>query len=137
MERLTAISEAGMIYLPKCHEAPCYGTCRDNDCTLQYDIIKKLTCYEDADESGLFVGIPCEVGDTVYCLKGSNSGGNRKEVCPATVTEISKKMNRCGQVMGWSIMAGGDRYPFTSFGKTVFLTSQDAERKLRGRDKNV
>lgn len=31
-------------------------------------VLKKLADYEDLEEQGLFVRLPCKVGDTLYCI---------------------------------------------------------------------
>lgn len=46
--------------------------CKADD-TIPFDmweisVIKKLTAYEDAEEAGLLVRLPCKVGDKVYIL---------------------------------------------------------------------
>lgn len=56
MERLT--------YRGKDNRAYCdYGT---------RDIINKLAKYEDAEEQGSLLRLPCKVGDTVYAIDGRN-----------------------------------------------------------------
>lgn len=35
---------------------------------LSYQMIDKLCAYEDAEEAGLLVRLPCKVGDTYYCI---------------------------------------------------------------------
>ena len=68
MERLTEISESGNVYYPKCFEEPCcgMGECLDDKCSLMLDACKKLAEYEQLEEQGLLVRLPCKVGDTVY-----------------------------------------------------------------------
>ena len=68
MERLTKISEIGNAYYPKCFEKPCcgMGECLDDRCSLMLDACKKLAEYEQLEEQGLFVRLPCNVGDIVY-----------------------------------------------------------------------
>lgn len=70
MERLTKISEAGNAYYPKCFEEPCCGMreCLDDKCSLMFDACKKLAEYEQLEEQGLLVRLPCKVGDDVYII---------------------------------------------------------------------
>lgn len=70
MERLTRISEIGNAYYPKCFEKPCcgMGECLDDNCSLMLDACKKLAEYEQLEEQGLLVRLPCKIGDTLYCI---------------------------------------------------------------------
>ena len=70
MERLTQITEIGNAYFPKCFEKPCcgMGKCIDNNCNLVNEVCKKLAEYEQLEEQGLFVRLPCKVGDDVYII---------------------------------------------------------------------
>ena len=68
MERLTRIAETGDAYYPKCFEKPCcgWGGCLDSECELLSEACKKLAEYEQLEEQGLLVRLPCKVGDIVY-----------------------------------------------------------------------
>lgn len=68
MERLTKTTEIGNAYFPKCFEEPCcgMGKCIDNNCNLVNEVCKKLAEYETLEEQGLLVRLPCKVGDIVY-----------------------------------------------------------------------
>lgn len=68
MERLTKISEIGNAYYPKCFEKPCCGMGEylDDNCSLMLDACKKLGEYEQLEDQGLLVRLPCKVGDIVY-----------------------------------------------------------------------
>lgn len=37
--------------------------------------LKKLAAYEDAEEQGLLVRLPCKIGSTLYVLRGDVSNG--------------------------------------------------------------
>lgn len=69
MERLTKRNEADTAYYyPKCFEK-CDGlgaTEKCNNCVLVYDVCEKLGDYEDLEEQGFLLKLPCKVGDTVY-----------------------------------------------------------------------
>lgn len=63
MERLTKVSAVGE-HLPRkplnlIHKS-------DSSESNLTEILEKLGKYEDAEEQGLFLGLPCKVGDTVY-----------------------------------------------------------------------
>ena len=74
---------------------------------------------------------PCKVGDTVYYIEGAYYNSKRKTVSPIKVTEISWKCDRSGRDLGFALIANGTRYKFSSIGKTVFLTREEAEKKLK------
>lgn len=127
MERLTKISEAGNAYYPKCFEEPCcgMGECLDDKCSLMLDACKKLAEYEQLEEKGLLVRLPCKVGDTVYVP-------TRVLVSEFKITAIFCDIH--GTYFYWLFYCG--IYERTSgfserdIGKTVFLTREEAEKKL-------
>lgn len=70
MEKLTQITEIGNAYFPKCFEEPCcgMGKCIDNNCNLVNEVCKKLAEYEQLEEQGLLMRLPCKVGNVLYCI---------------------------------------------------------------------
>lgn len=60
MERLTKYNEERAVWL-----LDDYG---DDDSDVLGDAIDKLADYEDAEEQGLLLRLPCKVGDTVYVI---------------------------------------------------------------------
>ena len=80
-------------------------------------------------ENGVIVP-PVQVGDTVYYIEGAYYNSKRKTVKPIKVTEISWKCDRSGRDLGFALIANGTRYKFSSIGKTVFLTKEEAEKAL-------
>ena len=95
--------------------------------------IDKLARYEDAEEQGRLIVLPCDVGDTVYYIRGAYYGSPRKTVEAIRVTEISMKENRSRKILPPSIIANRTRYQFASIGKTVFLSREEAEKALEGK----
>lgn len=94
---------------------------------LKTDALKKLAQYEDLEEQGLLVRLPCKVGDTVYGIYNDLDLG----ICikANTVTEITYDENGTkifGSSNGWVTVIRED-----DFGKTVFLTREEAEAALR------
>lgn len=80
------------------------------------DILEKLAHYEDLEEAGRSITLPCNIGDTMWRVVEMSTGKTptaiKKFVRIVTLTEnnafdISRK-----------------------FGKTVFLTKAEAEQKL-------
>ena len=95
-----------------------------------YDIIEKLASYEDAEEQGLLLRMPCKVGDTVYEVQKI-----RKRIQEYSV--ISVHISPCSVLIGWEIKkeTGGIYSNLNGFcdyalGKTVFLTREEAEKAL-------
>ncbi len=71
------------------------------------DAIDKLAEYEDLEEQGLLLRLPCKVGTKVYCIMASLKG-----IHPMIFTQsFDYSMIEC-------------------FGKTVFLTQAEAEEVL-------
>jgi len=125
MERLTYRGENGKPYV----RADGYY----QHCRMNLDIVaERLAAYEDAEEQGLLVRLPCKVGDTMYYLKGGYY--KPKNLCevsePCTVREISIKTVK-GRLNYGFILSNGSRYSFNSIGKTVFLFREEAEAALK------
>lgn len=104
-----------------------------NLCT-KADLYEKLKEYEDAEEQGLLLRLPCKVGDKVYQISG-----NFIEPCTVETIFLGNYRDRSGN---WCNMAeihyDRDDCPyvsteiyFTDIGETVFLTETEAEAKLK------
>lgn len=132
MERLTKISEAGNAYYPKCFEEPCcgMGECLDDKCSLMFDACKKLAEYEQLEEQGLLVRPPCKVGDTVYKV----NAGAKQSIIPMTVSEIHFLCYKNERVVMFNTIGKEDMgescYHLEDIGRIVFLTREEAEKKL-------
>ena len=134
MERLTRRNEKGIAVLNiRCPEWCEHATCSPEEgyqCQHQCegDIIDKLAIYEDAEEQGLLLRLPCKVGDMVYCIED-------KQVWCCTIEKISISKNN-GTWIEISFpeempdLASMEFYP-NEMGKTVFLTREEAEAKLK------
>lgn len=64
MNRLTIKAPSGLIHL------------KNNTEMSINEAIKKLADYEDAEEQGMLLRLPCKVGDTVHCIMTSIKGTN-------------------------------------------------------------
>lgn len=98
-----------------------------------FKVAEKLAAYEDLEEQGLLVRLPCKVGDTVwdndfgypesYEIKAFSYG-----YCDSYVeSDIEDQIifyyeNYSGSITG--------AFPVSEIGKTVFLTREEAEKKL-------
>lgn len=135
MERLTTRNIAGVaVYkhpfeCERCGETiwrlPDYGNGSPTE---------KLAAYEDAEEQGLLLRLPCKVGDKVYQISE-----NFIEPCTVETIFLGNYRDRNGN---WCNMAEiyYDRYDctyvstamyFTDIGETVFLTKEEAEAKMK------
>lgn len=101
-----------------------YG-CDSDGCEHEeeYDIYEKLRDYEDLEEQGLLLRLPCKVGASVYMV-GQDCGGDALycrrgdcEGCPDLYEFIEENKF--------------EAYMLDEVGKTVFLTQAEAEAKLK------
>lgn len=85
----------------------------------------KLAEYEQLEEQGLLVRLPCKVGDTVYVP-------TRNFVSELRITMVSVDMH--GVYFSWMLNSGIypnlDGFSKSKLGKSVFLTREEAEKKL-------
>ena len=95
------------------------------DCENNYfiSVQEKLREYEDLDEQGLLLRLPCRVGtsvymvaqdcggDTLYCIRGDCKG------CPYLYSFVEENKF--------------EAYMLEDIGKTAFLTKAEAECKLK------
>ena len=131
MERLTKISEISDAYYPKCFEEPCcgMGKCLDDNCSLMTDACKKLAEYEQLEEQGLLVRLPCKVGDTVYRV----NAGAKQPIIPMTVLEIHFLCYKNERAVRFDTIGKEDMgescYRLEDIGRIVFLTHEEAEKK--------
>lgn len=98
-----------------------------------YPAIEKLATYEDLEEQGLLVRLPCKVGDTVYVP-------TRNFVSELRITLMSVDTNDMAMYFSWLLNSGIypnlDGFSGYELGKTVFLTREEAEKKLEEMKKN-
>lgn len=132
MERLTERSaNSNMVWFKDCENdnarlEPCEMTAHHNRM-----VIEKLSTYEDLEEQGKLVKLPCNRGDKIYFIKSAFSMAHFP--IEAKVTSI------CGvdcdnDVMYSSITEYNKidrRFRSSDIGKTVFLTKSEAEAKLK------
>lgn len=104
-----------------------------------YPAIEKLATYEDLEEQGLLVRLPCKVGDTVwdndfgypesYEIKAFSYGYCDSYVEPDIEDQIIFYYeNYSGSITG--------AFPMGEIGKHVFITREEAVKKLDEMKKN-
>ena len=116
MERLTKVSAVGE-HLPRkplnlIHKS-------DSSESNLTEILEKLGKYEDAEEQGLLLRLPFKVGDKAYIIV-------EKDISKQTIQRVTigsdKILEFCTRKRGFAI---------SDIGKKVFLTSEEAEAKLK------
>lgn len=151
MERLTF--EGNFCDIAQCRELPCKY---DGSCT-QKEVWERLKAYEDSrlspqacaeareieetlsgcgcsisrmvelmkdDKDGRLVVLPCKVGDVVYGFHGE------KTILPMVAKWIETNTDGWCIAVQYTPMAPRF-YRFSDFGKTVFLSREEAEKALR------
>ena len=103
MERLTKTYSDGT------HGANDNLPCGENSYTYKGLLLEALGKYEDAEEQGLLLRLPCKVGDTVY------------HVVQGRIVEVSNV-----DLFFLLLSVAENR-----FNNSVFLTKSEAEQKLK------
>lgn len=101
--------------------------CRTEDwenCKTIDDVIDKLAQYEDLEEQGLLLRLPCKVGNTVYSI--ANDG----KIYPVKATREVRIVDGVLHIICESCKYS-DLVSYDDIGKTVFLTQAEAEAKLK------
>jgi hypothetical protein len=84
-------------------ERACEPDCEEIDA-----VYRKLKEYEDLEEQGRLIKLPCKVGDDVYYILGIPNE------MPCTINKCTFKLSDINKI-----------------GKTLFLTKLEAEEKLK------
>lgn len=142
MERLTERSANSNMVWFKDYEndnarlEPCEMTAHHNRM-----VIEKLSTYEDLEEQGRLIKLPCKVGDTVWVVTSpfnvfddiEYDDDMKDEVYESYVSSVS--FYECGEQYRICAKATnhfiGAYFRECDFGKTVFLTQSEAEEKLK------
>lgn len=115
MERLTQTSDRGGVALTFDLDI----TCEPSEIKKIMKLAEKLKDYEDAEENGLLLRLPRKVGDKAYIIVG-------KDISKQTIQRVTigsdKILEFCTRKRGFAI---------SDIGKKVFLTSEEAEAKLK------
>lgn len=108
------------------------------ECTA---LIERLAEYEDLDEKGLLLRLPCKVGDTVFMILSQYS-----ECTPHRIPYTKSECENCRFLGDEDYCDSYKEYYvaevcvynlydiigyMSTFGKTVFLSRKEAERKLK------
>lgn len=97
---------------------------------------KELKKYKDLEEQGLLVRLPCKVGDTAYRV----NAGAKQPIIPMTVSEIHFLCYKNERAVRFDAIGKEDMgescYRLEDIGRIVFLTREEAEKKLEEMKKN-
>lgn len=133
MERLTTRNIAGVAvykHLFECERCgeeiwrlPDYGNGSPTE---------KLADYEDAEEHGFLLRLPCKVGDKIFL----DFAGFGKDIDKFTVKDFHLDCFEDGEIILYCDYESNDKtlsgqIDVMEFGKTVFLTREEAERNGR------
>ena len=135
MERLTRRSANGTgVYATPSGEPVKWENNRHN-------VLQKLADYEDLEEQGRLIKLPCKAGDTVYVVTSPFNVFDDIEYDENTKDEVYESY-----VSSTTFYKSGEQYRIYAkatnhfigayfrecdFGKTVFLTKSEAEAKLK------
>ena len=124
MERLTDKNDVGSYFYPKCFEK-CDGlgaSSKCDNCEIMTSVCEKLGKYEDLEEQGRLVILPCKVGDTLYRLVPNLY----REYVEIKIAQFVINKNGIYFTTDKGVSWSADK-----IGKTVFLTKSEAEQKLK------
>lgn len=126
MERLT---EKNPLWIDdELWERACEPDCEEIDA-----VYRKLKEYEDAEEQGLLLRLPCKVGDTLYRV---NKGAKEPVIMMRVIQLYIKQIHKDRTVMRIDAINDADMgescYLPCDIGERIFLTREQAEAKLKG-----
>lgn len=125
MARFTERAKDGNIFFPKCFEK-CHGVADGSQCANcdHYDrMLKKFAEYEDLEEQGLILRLPCKKGDTVYLINSAIYVNEK--ISKDIVADVEM---RCGKIL---VRLSANGYvDGASFGEELFFSYEDACKKL-------
>lgn len=110
--------------------------CLDNtECNRLFKAEKKLAEYEDLEEQGKLLKLPCKAGDTVWYISEKVEKRGRKRATVLLIDEgvvdnitlgcaMKPQITVCNNENTW------DTFDCEDFGKSVFLTKEGAEAAL-------
>ena len=96
-----------------------------------HQVLRELKEYKDLIEQGLMIELPCRVGDVIY-----EANLKRNIVSKYSITRISTSVKGHYSInMDWVLLEGvySNTLGFNAdaIGKSVFLTREEAEEKLK------
>lgn len=130
MERLTESNPSWID--DELWERACEPDCEEIDA-----VYRKLKDYEDAEEQGLLLRLPCKVGDTLYRV---NKGAKEPVIMMRVIQLYIKQIHKDRTVMRIDAINDADMgescYLPCDIGERIFLTREEAEAKLKEMEEN-
>ena len=138
MEKLTEDSVTGETYIKQCASSCPYDGdfCGTDECPVLNAVADKLGEYERAEEHDLLVRLPCKLKDKLYHFYGIDLEDNFADaisdeiimevVATEFIIDSYEIAIKC--ITDWN--SPYEYLPASEFGKTVFLTREEAEKKL-------
>lgn len=139
MKRLTERykdSIANIVLIRECGDKLCEDICDDIECDCSKceleKALEKIADYEDLEEQGLLVRLPVSIGTKVYMIASmfdciydyDNCKATQKWKCEEDIQcEYERKSYYVKEIEFTSIMKN-------SIGKSIFLTREEAEKRL-------
>ena len=124
MDRLTF--DGNFCDIAMCQETPGGSFCEDGYCS-QRKVWERLKQYEDMEEQGLLVRLPCKVGDTIY-----RCGDPIKKIYEWQIAYVEVYEDETVFVDD-----SDNTFVEADIGKTVFLTREEAEKALKESEDNA
>ena len=123
MGRLTLRNVFGKARCKKNGTKFCYETDECLYCKHNYEILERLAHYEDLEEAGRLIELPCAVGDTVWVVDLGVDKKITKQIDGEMWHRVVRERNiteRCFVISDYG-----------QLGRYVFLTKEEAEAKLK------
>lgn len=98
------------------------NACEPDDEEIE-EVYHKLKEYEDLEEQGRLVKLPCKIGDAVYNITWWDDIQEKVVVKGKTYCRTVRKYKVTKSIFSY--------FDILEFGKTVFLTKSEAEEKLK------
>lgn len=127
MERLTQTSDKGGVAFTFDLDI----TCRPSEAQKILKLAEKLKAYEDAEEQGLLLQLPCKVGDTVYEISLVEPYRNPAIRKMGVVDILIRDDDMYFTLQDLYDADYDNSILSTEFGKTVFLTDVEAEQAVQ------
>lgn len=128
MERLTQTSDKGGVAFT----FDLYINCLPSEAEKILKVAEKLKDYEDLEEQGRLIKLPCKVGNKIFL----DFAGFGKDIDKFTVKDFHLDCFEDGKTILFCDYESNDKtlsgqIDVMEFGKTVFLTQSEAEAKLK------
>lgn len=118
-----------------------WESAREPSCEEIDEVYRRLKHYEDLEEQGRLIELPCKVGDTIYEIKEYRT----KCHCNYTFDEYScegcyedycdsERAYKIVEYKAYNISNITELLRLNKIGKTVFLTKEEAEQALAERN---